>query len=561
MAKFMQNKKRAWTIISIVAAASLLLLSLIGGAVYLLFIRTLPEDLSIAGTQVGGMKFFEAYHLLAEAEEQYQNKDLVITVNGKMLRICQEDSDIDLQRFFAVTYGMFQDSDTTEMDITKHLSYDKDQITEMLEEFAKPFESSLVETKYEVRGERPDLTGATVTGEGQVLVVLKGNPDSSLDTEMLYRAIISCYNNGEFTLDFPLTSNPPSEPDWEALTEELCAKPVDAVMDMETFEVSNHIYGYAFDIEEAKTVYADAEYGEEICIPFAPVKPAALHEELKALLYRDVLGSYTARASSQYNRDINLRLACNAINGKVLYPGDTISYNATLGKRTPEKGYRPAASYFGSETITSYGGGICQPSSCLYYAALIADIDIVERHNHGFVSSYTPLGMDATVDWSGPDLKVRNNTQYPIRIEAYSSGGTVTVKLIGTDTKDYYVKMTYEVLSVTNYKTVEVEMEKNNEKGYKDGEVITTPYTGYKVRTYKLKYDKTTNELISSKAEALSNYSKRDKEVCKIKVVTPTPPPTTTPPTTTVAPEETTQPPESSETTTPGIGGNVGEDG
>lgn len=559
----MQNKKRAWTTITIIIASALLLTIIAGGAIYLFLFRTLPQGLNIAGVDVGGMKFSEASSALNEAQNMIGEKPLQISVDGQELQLSQENIGTKLKKN-SLLFAALWKSSAEDIDTTGYFSYDEEALNELLQEFAKQFKSEMIETVYEVRGERPDLTGATVTDKGQTLVIVKGKPDSSLDTEMLTRAIISSYDNGQFNLEFPLTSNPPTEPDWDALYEEHCIAPVDAVMDMETFEVSNHAYGYAFNKAKAKEIYAEAEYGEEITIAFAPVRPAALQEELKSMLYRDVLGSYTARSSSQYNRDINLRLACNAINGKILMPGQTISYNATLGKRTPEKGYKPAASYFGSETIQTYGGGICQPSSCLYYAALIADIEIVERHNHGFVSSYTPLGMDATVDWSGPDLKVKNNTQYPIRIDAYASGGTVTVKLVGTDTKDYYVKMTYEVLSVTNYKTVEVEMEKNNEKGYKDGEVITTPYTGYKVRTYKLKYDKTTDELISSKAEATSTYSKRDKEVCKIKADPVAPPPATTQPTTpptTTEPPETTQPPETTETEAPSIDGSVSEDG
>jgi len=553
LAKFLQNKKPSKAAIAIIIASAAFLLTLMAGAAYLFLFRTLPEDLTVAGVDVGGMHFFDAYSALNEAQESISENNLKITVEGQELNLKPEDFNIRLRKGSVLFSALFK-SDAADIDTADYFSYNEKALGAILQEYAEQFDSKIAETVYDVRGERPDLTGETVTGEGQTLVVIKGKPDSLLDTAMLTRAIISCYNNRQTQLDFPLTITPPTEPDWEALSEELCEKPIDAQMDMETFEVSNHTYGYAFDVEEAKQAYAAAAYGEEFSVPFAPVKPV-LHDELKALLFRDVLGSYTARSSSQYGRDTNLRLSCQAINGKVLYPGQTISYNGTLGKRTPEKGYMQAASYLGSETVQSYGGGICQTSSSLYYAALIADLDIVERYNHGFVSSYMPLGMDATVDWSGPDLKIRNNTEYPIRIEAYSSGGTVTVRLIGTDTKDYYVKMTYEVLSVTNYQTKEVEMEADNKKGYKDGEVIVTPYTGYKVRTYKLKYDKATNELISSKAEATSTYSKRDKEVCKIKV---TAPPETTPPEVEET-TEATEPPEVEETTTPEIGGESSE--
>jgi vancomycin resistance protein YoaR len=535
---------------------------------YLFFIRTLPPDVEIAGVDVGGMNFRDAYRALNKAQQNYRQNSLTIEIEGEEFQLTYADTGIELNRFSAVWSALWNAKADEDFDVSKHLDFNKKALNTQLDAYTEHFASSLMDNQYEVQGERPDLTANEVTGEHQTFHIIKGTPDAALDKDMLHRAILSSYNEGKFRLNFPLSITPPAEPDWDALYKEYCAEPISAEMDMETFEVSKHSYGYAFDLEKAKESYKAAKYGEEIVLEFAPVKPELLQEELKAVLFRDVLGSYTAVSSSQYNRDINLRLACQSLNGKILNPGQTISYNQTLGKRTPEKGYRPAASYFGSETVTTYGGGICQPSSCLYLAALYADIEIVERHNHGFVSSYTPLGMDATVDWSGPDLKIKNNTKYPIRIEAWSSGGSVTVRLIGTDTRDYYVKMTYSVLSRTDYKTKYVEMEANNSKGYKDGEVIVTPYTGYRVNTFKHKFDKETNELISSEFEASSNYAKRDKEICKIKpkqeAPKPTTPPTTTPPTTaptetTTPPTETTAPP--SEETNPGIDGVVGEDG
>ena len=103
---------------------------------------------------------------------------------------------------------------------------------------------------------------------------------------------------------------------------------------------------------------------------------------------------------------------------------------------------------------------------------------------------------------------------------------------MGTDEKDYYVEMEYEIIKVYEWKTVEQVMKSNNPKGYEDGEVIQDPYTGYDVKTYKCKYDKQTGELLSRTYEATSNYEKRDKLVCKIEDPAPTettPPPTDPP--------------------------------
>ena len=226
-------------------------------------------------------------------------------------------------------------------------------------------------------------------------------------------------------------------------------------------------------------------------------------------------------------------------------PGETFDYNQVLGKRTVEAGYKAAGAYANGETVSEIGGGICQVSSTLYYCTLVADLEIVTREAHSYVSNYMPYGMDATVSWNGPDFRFRNNTDYPIRIEAEVSDGYVKVRLVGTDTKDYYVEMEYELVGWDAYETVFEEYPPDNEKGYKDGDVITTPYTGCTVRTYRCRYDKETKELISRDLEARSQYKRRDEVIAKI-VETPT---EDDKPTEDNKPTEDTQPPQ--ETTTP----------
>ena len=96
--------------------------------------------------------------------------------------------------------------------------------------------------------------------------------------------------------------------------------------------------------------------------------------------------------------------------------------------------------------------------------------------------------------WGGIDYKFRNNTEYPIRIDAYSDNGTVTISLYGTDTKDYYVEFESVHLATYPYDVVYEEMPADNEKGYKDGHVLTSPYTGYKSEGWAIKYSKETGE-------------------------------------------------------------------
>ena len=84
------------------------------------------------------------------------------------------------------------------------------------------------------------------------------------------------------------------------------------------------------------------------------------------------------------------------------------------------------------------------------------------------------------------------------------------IALIGTDTKDYYVEMDYVVLEEIPWQTVEKVI---TDGSYQSGQVITTPYTGYVVETYRYKYDKETDQLISKEYVAASDYDKRDREI------------------------------------------------
>lgn len=384
--------------------------------------------------------------------------------------------------------------------------------------------------------------------ECQTLLLDLGTPGRGVDIRQIYNEVLDSYSLNRFlvTVTDDGEQKVPEEFDLEELYELYASEPQDAEMDEETFEVTPEVYGYEFDLLQAEELLADAEYGDVVEIPFRLLAPEKQKEELEKLLFRDVLGSYETAATADVNRNTNLTLACKAINDLVLNPGDTFDYNKVVGERTAAKGYKEAGAYVNGESVATLGGGVCQVSSTMYYCALMADLEIVTRQAHSYVSSYMPIGLDATVSWGGPEFRFRNNTKYPIRIEAEFSDGYVRIKLLGTDEKDYYVKMESKVLSQTNYNTVTQTMAKDNPKGYTDGQVIQTPYTGYTVKTYKLKYDKKTDAPLSNKEEATSIYKSRDKIVVAIEQPTePTTEPTTAPttePTTAPTTEPTTAP-------------------
>ena len=139
-------------------------------------------------------------------------------------------------------------------------------------------------------------------------------------------------------------------------------------------------------------------------------------EELEQVLFRDVLGEAKTHVSGSAGRIGNVKLSAQIINGLVLNSGETFSYNESVGKRTADRGFKPAPAYVKGETVDEIGGGICQTSTTLYGAVLRSGLEIVERSNHSIPSTYCPIGQDAAVSWPNMDFKFRNNTEYPLSL-------------------------------------------------------------------------------------------------------------------------------------------------
>lgn len=166
-----------------------------------------------------------------------------------------------------------------------------------------------------------------------------------------------------------------------------------------------------------------------------PHDPNGISGTPTAAPYSNVYATYsTSYNASQANRTTNLNVACKTMNGTVLKPGQTFSFNKTLGVRSADKGYKPATIFTGSTgTAQELGGGICQVASTLFNAALLANNTIVERHQHSQKVSYCPVGRDAGIYYGSKDFQFKNNTNYNIKIKSWISGGTLTVQLLTTE--------------------------------------------------------------------------------------------------------------------------------
>ena len=297
--------------------------------------------------------------------------------------------------------------------------------------------------------------------------------------------------------------------DVDAIHEAVYLETRNAYYDKNAKDVAPGQHGVDFDVAAFLDKLYAADQGETVSMPLTVTTPAISRVQMKAVLFRDVLGEASTPLTGGSARINNVRLASNAINGTVINAGETFSYNATTGQRTVAKGYQAAPAYVNGLTVDEIGGGVCQPSSTLYLATLRSNLQITERYAHRYIPSYIDPGMDATVSWGGPDYKFTNNTDYPIKVVSFLENGRIYVRLVGTNVTGYYARMSNELLSTTPYTTVY-----QKDPKLANGTVSVTPYTGYKYKTYRSVYDADGN-LISTKYEDTSDYKKRDKVIIR----------------------------------------------
>lgn len=491
--------------------AVLIIAAIAAGGVYLYHTEQtgiIAENVTVAGVDVGGMTQAEAIHAVTAAtKDTYKHTDMIVTVLDSQVAITPSVSGASLNVRSAVKAAFRHGKSGEAVDISPYLGLNEAAIKKSLNELGTKYSSTLSQTTYEITGTAPN----------QVLIVNLGVPEYGLDMNLLYQQVLEAYSANVFTTEGTCGEIKPEPLDLEAILADYYIAPVDASFDKKTYEIIEGKDGYGFDIEAANKTLQNSAYGSTVEIPFTNIPPSITASSLSTSLYKDTLATFTATASeSDADRNVNLKLACEAINGLVINPGDVFSYNNALGERTAQKGYKPGPSFSGGKTVKTIGGGICQVSSVLYYCAMMADLDIRVRENHGYAVDYVPLGMDAAVSWGSLDFCFANSTNYPIRIEATADGSTTTVTLLGTDEKDYYVELQYEVLATYGYDTTFQTMVAGNSDGYRDGDFIIQPHTGYSVKTYRCKYNKETKELISKDDEDASYYNKCDAVVCVI---------------------------------------------
>jgi vancomycin resistance protein YoaR len=263
--------------------------------------------------------------------------------------------------------------------------------------------------------------------------------------------------------------------------------------------ITDEIVGKIVDREKLRQIIQNnIDTLDIVQIPVEDIIPKVT----KSLLSRinGIIGEYsTSFKGSSQNRIENIRLSANSIRGKILMPGESMSFNETTGPRAKKYGYKEASVIIAGEYTPDVGGGVCQTSTTLYNALLLADVTILERSPHSIPAKYVKFGQDAAVAFGFLDLKFRNDFDYPIYFDSKIVGDRIYFYVYGDrQSKDYTVKIDSEIVETIHAKE-ETVLDKTLEPGSKV--LVQEGRTGYKVNTYKsiIKNGKTVSRDLISK--------------------------------------------------------------
>lgn len=242
------------------------------------------------------------------------------------------------------------------------------------------------------------------------------------------------------------------------------------------------------DKTEIESKLADLNGGKEITLKSTSILPENTYEKLESKLFTAELASYKSTYSTgAKNRAFNVNRAASSVDGTILMPGEVFSYNDTIGNPSLANGYKVAPVYSNGKESTGVGGGVCQVSSTLYSAVLYANLEIVERRNHSLTVGYVPKGQDATVSYGSVDFKFKNNTPYPIKINASATGGVCLVSIVGgAPDIPTAVKVVNSINQTISPDVVETPDE-TKPVGFR--EVTEKGKTGYKVSSTRIVYE------------------------------------------------------------------------
>lgn len=465
--------------------------------------HNVADNVYVNGLNVGGMNEAEAAQAVGElilADDEYTIRCMGKTavVNASDIELCV-DAEETARKAVAIgkSKNIFKNAYyavklmTGKETVTLVPEYNQELLDKLLFEFGTTINGISSGPQYEYTDTSMTITPGT---SGQ-------NQDTSVARNQFLAAVgEGVKDNIEVTLEYA----EPQLLNADEIYNEICKPAQDAYFDKtETggIVVRDEVVGIELNKDELKKAIDKVNNMEKATLPANIIQPKKTKKELEANLFSSTLGSYSSDfSSSSENRALNVKKASEAVNGKILMPGDTFSYNGTIGNPSLANGYKVASVFENGKTTQGVGGGVCQVSSTLYCAVLYADLSVVERHNHSLTVGYVPNGQDATVSYGSLDFKFKNNTEYPIKINSVVNGRKLSISIIGAK---YSPERKIEITNKTVSTIVPTETEiPDPSLPVGTRKVSATGKKGYVVDTYKTVYEngvkKSTNKITRS---------------------------------------------------------------
>lgn len=412
------------------------------------------KNIYVLNNNVSGYSYDDLKKLFQELNNKELNKKIsVIQDSEEIYSFIEGDIELKINENVSIdkvlSYGRKGNIFKQSVDILKALvknknieveyTYNKEKLDEILKNIDLSIKDRTEDTKY------------NIDEENKKLVITIGKTGNGIEIEKEENKIIELikseyYNNdtdNKIVLD--IIKKYPEKLNEEEVYKNVKKEPQDAYIDRSNGGVKlvSEKIGFDLDIGKLKEKLNSQETeieGNKIEIELKVIEPKVKFDDLGAELFRDKLSGYTTYFDpGQYARANNLKIALEAMNNKILMPGEVYSYNDTIGDTTYEKGYMAAATFKGGTTVNEVGGGICQTVSTLYNVVLMANLEIVERHQHGLPVGYVEPSRDATVYSPYLDFKFKNTRQNPIKIvTSYSNSGNLNVSIYGIKEKEEY---------------------------------------------------------------------------------------------------------------------------
>ena len=447
------NKKIKIILISILIIACILIIISTIFAVFNSMNGKILRGISIQGINVSELTKEDTERKFKEIIDNIYNKKIILKygelendisfeeleinyhINEAIEEACKKgrESNIFKNNFDIIKIGIFK------KDIPINIDYNEEVLDNKITSILANLPGAVQEYSYYIENEN--------------LIITEGREGITIDKEELKQLIkneIEKIESNTAFIEIPVINKIPDEINLEKIRSEIYKEAQDAYITEDPLTVHPNINGvdFAISIDEAKEILKEDK--EEYIIPLKITIADKTISDLGEEAFPNILGTFTTRYdASNKNRSNNITLASEKINGTVILPGETFSYNQIVGKRTIDAGYKEAGAYAGGKVIQEVGGGICQVSSTLYNAVLYANLEIVDRSNHYFQTSYVDAGRDATVSWGTVDFKFKNNREYPIKIDAVSKNGVTKISIKGIkEEKEYEVVIQSEITSI-----------------------------------------------------------------------------------------------------------------